>query len=188
MAGERARFGGDAFLHAAIARKTDHVLIENAVLIGVETRRGHFRRHRDADRVADALTERPGRAFDSGRFEKFRMARRLGMQLPEAFDLRHRQIVAAHVQPRVKEHAAVSGREDEDIAIDPARLVRIVFQRVPKEDCAHFRAAKRQPKMPRLRGLHGIHAQTARLSRCFRKNFNVQTHACFISRDESEVK
>ena len=89
------------------------------------------------------------------------------MQLPEPFDFRHREVVTAHVQPGVKEHTAVPGREDEDIAIDPARLIRIVFQRVPKEHCTHFSAAERKSEMPRLRGLHGIHAETARLSRSF---------------------
>jgi hypothetical protein len=34
--------------------------------------------------------------------------------------------------------------------------------------------------MPRLRGLHSVHAQTARLIRCFRKYFGVQTHGRLI--------
>ena len=55
MPGERARLRGHAFLQTAVAREANDVLIENAVLGGVETRRGHFRGHRDADRVADAL-------------------------------------------------------------------------------------------------------------------------------------
>ena len=54
------------------------------------------------------------------------------MQLPETFDFRHRQIVAAHVQPGIKEHAAVPAGENEDVAIDPARLVRIVPECVAK--------------------------------------------------------
>jgi hypothetical protein len=59
MAGQRARLGGDAFLHVAVAAQTDHMLIENLVLISIETRRRHFCRHGNAYRVADALTERP---------------------------------------------------------------------------------------------------------------------------------
>ena len=55
MAGESARFRGDAFLQTTVAREADHVLIEDAVLSGVETRRGHFRGHGDADSIADAL-------------------------------------------------------------------------------------------------------------------------------------
>jgi hypothetical protein len=149
------------------------MLIENLVLIGIETRRSHFCRHRNAHCVAHALAEWPGRAFHSGSFAKLRVARRLGMQLPEPFYFRHGQVVAAHVQPRVKEHAAVPAREDEDIAIDPARLVRAVFQGMAEEYCAHFGATEGKTKMTGLRSLHGVHAQTA----CFigrpRENFDI---------------
>ena len=69
------------------------------------------------------------------------MPGRFAVQLPEAFDLRHRQIVAAQVQPGVEEHGAVSGGENEVVATDPARLVGIVFERVTVEDRAHFGAA-----------------------------------------------
>src|SRR5207249_7989462 len=94
MSGERTRLGGDAFLHVTIAAEADHVLVEDSVLIGVEARCSHLCRHRDADRVANALAEWPGRAFYARCIAKLRVARRLGMQLPEPFDLRHRQVVA----------------------------------------------------------------------------------------------
>ena len=177
MPGERARLRRHAFLHATVARQTNHMLIENPVLGGVETRRRHFACHRDADRVADALAERTGRAFDARRFKKFRMARRLGMQLPETLDLRHRQIVAAHVQPGVKEHAAVTGRENEIVATDPARLFGIMFERVTVKDRAHFRATERQTKMTGLRRLHRIHGQAARFGRRARESFKIHFHS-----------
>src|SRR5213594_3782232 len=120
------------------------MLIENLVLGGVEPRGGHFCCHGNSNRIANALAERPRRAFHSGRVTKFGMARRFGMQLPEPFDLRRRHIVTAHVQPGVKEHAAVPAGEDEDIAIDPARLVWVVSQRIPEEYCAYFSATERQ--------------------------------------------
>ena len=99
------------------------------------------------------------------------------MQLPEAFDLRHRQIVAAHMQPGVKEHAAVPGRENEIIAADPARLVGIVFERVTVKDRAHFRATQRQPEMPGLRRLHRVHGETARFGRRARESFKIHFHS-----------
>src|SRR6266404_4829778 len=107
MSGERTRFRRHAFLQTTVARQTNAVLIENAMLAGVESRRRHLHRDRNADRVANALSKRTGGTLNSRRFKKFRMSRRFGMQLPETFDLRHRQIVAAHVQPRVKEHRTV---------------------------------------------------------------------------------
>src|SRR6266478_7140099 len=100
------------------------MLVENFVLIGIETRGGHFCCYGNADRVAHALAERPRRAFHSGSFAKLWMSRRFRMQLPEPFDLRHWQVVTAHVQPCVKKHAAMPARQDEDIAIDPPRLIR----------------------------------------------------------------
>jgi hypothetical protein len=103
------------------------VLIENLVLVSVETRRRHFCGDGNAHRVADSLPQRPRRAFHAGRIAEFRMAWCFGMQLPESFDFRHRQVVAAHVQPRVQEHAAVPARKNEDIAIDPTRFVWIVL-------------------------------------------------------------
>src|SRR5256885_1132687 len=103
------------------------MLVENSVLTGVETRRRHFHRDRNPHRVANALPERSGRAFYSWRFKKLRVTRCFRMQLPEAFDLRHRQIVTAQVEPGVKKHAAMPGRENEVIAPDPARLVGIVL-------------------------------------------------------------
>ena len=66
-----------------IARQTNNMLIENPMLGGVETRRRHFRRHGDANRVANALPERTGRAFDARRFKKFRMARRFANAIAE---------------------------------------------------------------------------------------------------------
>ena len=127
MSGERARFRSNAFLHATVTRQTNAMLIENAVLRSVEPFRRHFHRDRDADSVTNSLSERTGCAFDPGRFKKFRMSRRFRMQLPETFDLRHRQIVAAHVQPRVEEHRAVTGRQNEIIAANPPRFVWIVL-------------------------------------------------------------
>ena len=76
MGGERARFRGHAFLQTTVTRETDTMLIENAVLAGIESRRRHLHRHRDADRVANALSEWTGGAFHSRCFEKFRMSRR----------------------------------------------------------------------------------------------------------------
>src|SRR5437868_13051951 len=107
MAGKRAGFGGNAFLQASISGQANHVLIEDPMLRRVEPRRAHFGRYRNPDSVTDPLPERAGGAFDTRGFKKLRMPRRLAMQLPESFNLRHRQVVAAHMQPCVKKHAAV---------------------------------------------------------------------------------
>src|SRR5438270_6852664 len=109
MTGEGACFRGHAFLQTTVARQTNAMLIENSVFARVKPRGSHLHRRGNAHRVANALPERPGGAFNSRRFKKLWMTRRFRMQLPETFDLRHGQIVTAHVQPRVKEHRAVAG-------------------------------------------------------------------------------
>ena len=85
MSGERARLGGHAFLQATVARETNAVLIEDAVLRRVESRRGHFHGYCNSDGIADALPERPRGALDSRRFKKFRVTRRFAVQLAEVF-------------------------------------------------------------------------------------------------------
>ena len=148
-------------------------MIKNRVLTGVEAGRRHFRGRSNANSIADSLPKRSRGAFHSGRVAKFRVSRRFGMQLPEPFDFRHRQIIAAYVQPGIEKHAAVSAGENEMVAIDPARLVRIVFQRIAVEHRADFCAAERKPEVSRLRRLHGIHAQTACFVRRPRENFDI---------------
>src|SRR5262249_18187026 len=123
------------------------MLIKNPMLSGIEPRRSHVRRNGHTNRIAYALAERPGGAFHSRCVAKFRMSRRFRMKLPESFDFRHRQIVAAHMQPSKKEHAAMPRGEHEDIAIDPARLVWIVSERMPEKHGANFRAAQWKAKM-----------------------------------------
>ena len=176
MAREGADLGGNALLQTTIARETNDVLIENFVLVRIETCRRHFRRDRHTDRIAHALAERARGAFDARRLKKFRMARGFAVQLTKSFDLIHREVVTAQMQPRVEKHAAVTGRQNKIIATDPAGLVRIMFQSITVKDGAHLRASERKTEVPRLRSLHGVHAKSARFVRRARKNFEIKTH------------
>ena len=101
VTGESARLSSNPFLEAAVASETDDVLVKNAMLIGVKPHGSHFRGHGDADSVAHALAERSRGAFYSRCFHEFRMTRRVAMKLPKPLDLRHGQVVTAHMQPRV---------------------------------------------------------------------------------------
>src|SRR5439155_21603016 len=116
MSRDGACFRGNALLHAAVACQTNHMLIKNSVFISVEARRGHFHRDCDPSGVADALSKWSSRAFHTGCFAKFGMPWRFRVQLPEALDFRHGQIVAAEMQPGVEKHAAVAGGEKKLIA------------------------------------------------------------------------
>ena len=142
MAGESARFRRDAFLQTTVARRgksrADRKMRCSAVL-----KRAAAIFAAMATPVAlptpwpngPVVHSTPGVSKNSG------CPGVLLCKLPETLDLRHRQIVTAQVEPGVKEHAAVTGGENEVIAIDPARLVGIMAQSVAVKDCAHFRAA-----------------------------------------------
>ena len=80
-------------------------------------------RDRDAGRVTDTLAEWTGRTRPA--YLQILDDRCPGMQLPEAFNLRHWQIVAARVAG--KEHRPVTGRENEKVAPNPAGLFGIMF-------------------------------------------------------------
>src|SRR4029077_13464834 len=102
------------------------MLVENAMLAGIEMCLRHFRCHCYTNRVANALPQRTSGAFDSRRFRIFRMSRRFRMQLTKTLYIVDRNVVAAQVQPRIQEHAAVPSGKNEIVAIDPARLIWIM--------------------------------------------------------------
>ncbi len=143
MPGERARFRRHAFLETTIARQTKDMLVENAMLAGVEMCLRHFRCHRHTNRVAHALSQRTSGAFDSRRFKIFRMPRRFRMQLTKALYILDRNVVAAQVQPGIQEHAAVPGGKNEIVAIDPARLIWIMSEQITVEHRPDLGASER---------------------------------------------
>ena len=101
-AGQRARLVRDPLHEAAVANK--HVA---AVIDDVESRAVEFLsqqpfRQRHADRVSEPLTQRPGSGLHARGHAVFGVTRRLGMQLTEAHQLLHRQIVAGEVQQRIQ--------------------------------------------------------------------------------------
>jgi hypothetical protein len=63
------------------------------------------------------------------------------------------------VKPGVKEHAAVAGREDKAVAVEPARLLRVQVEGVAEEDGADLGAAERQAEVA------GLQAWTASIAR-----------------------
>ena len=67
----------------------------------------------------------------------------------------------------------MAGGENEVIAPDPARLFRVVFERVTVEHRAHFRAAQRKTEVTGFGSLDRVHAQPARFVRRARKNFEI---------------
>ena len=65
-------------------------------------------------------------------------------------------------------------REHEAVAVEPFGMVRAVFQGMPEEHRADFRAAERQPEVAALAGVHGIHGQPPGDGGGFGENFFVE--------------
>src|SRR5438445_171221 len=81
------------------------------------------------------------------------------MQLPEALELIHRQVVAGEVQERVQQHRAVAVGEDETIAVWPRRVCRVVPQVPPPQRQPDFGHSHGHARVTGICGLHGVHGQ-----------------------------
>ena len=87
MAREGDSFFGNTFLEAAVAEKSEDVMIENCVICSVVESSGAFARESKTDGIGDALTERAGGGFYAGSFMELRVAWGDRMQLTEVFHL-----------------------------------------------------------------------------------------------------
>ena len=156
--GELHRLERDAFLHAPVAGEADDVMVEDRVVLRVEARLGHLRGDGHADRVRDALPERAGGRLDAvRRVLELGVTGRLRAELAEALHLvEGHLLVAAEVQPAVEEHRAMTGGEDEAIAIQPLGVRRVVPERVAEEHGADLGAAERQAEVAALARVNGV--------------------------------
>src|SRR3546814_543646 len=100
-----------------------------------------------ADRIGHALAERAGRYFDTRRVTAFGMSRRLAAPLAELPNVIEAQIETGQMQEAVKQRRAVPGRKHEAIAIGPAWIARVVFEKARPQHVGHRRCAERQTGM-----------------------------------------
>ena len=75
------------------------------------------------------------------------VAGRAAAELAEALQLVERQVVAGEVQEAVEQHAAVAGRKDEPVAVDPGRLGRVMFHETVPQYISHRRRTERQARV-----------------------------------------
>lgn len=94
---EAARLGGDALLEAAVAADDEGVRVDDGEALAVELGGEVRLRDRHADRVRDALPERPRRNLDRRVEHVLGVARGDAVELPEALELREREVVARHL-------------------------------------------------------------------------------------------
>jgi hypothetical protein len=159
--GERADLVGNSLHEAAVAEEHPGAVVDDLVPGMVEARREQLLGEREAHGVGEALAERPGGGLDAGRIADFRVSRRLRVQLAEAAQLLHRQVVAGEVQECVLQHGAVPVGEHEAVAIGPRRVRRVVAQVVPPEHLRDLRHAHRHPRMAGVGLLHRVHGERA---------------------------
>jgi len=103
-AGQRAGFVADAFHQAAVADEYPGAVIHDGVTIAVEFFGEQLFSERHAHGIGDALTQRARGRFHADGMADFRVARRLGMQLAEGFQVVDRHVIAGQVQQTVVQH------------------------------------------------------------------------------------
>ncbi len=176
VSGERRGLHGHAFLHAAVAREADDVVVEDLMFRRVEARRGHLAGDGHAHRVGDALPQRTRGALHARGLAEFGMSRREAVQAAELHHVIDGDGVAAQVQPGVEEHAAMPGRENEAVAVRPARALGIVNQGVAEQHGADFSGAQRQAEMTRGARMHGVDGKSTGLIGGFGKKEGLKRH------------
>ena len=157
--GQRAGFVRNAFHQAAIAEEYIGVVVNNFVVGLVEFGCQQLFRHCHADGVGDALTEWAGSGFNARRVAVFRVTRRFRMQLAEALEFVHRQVVAGQMQQRVQQHRAVTVRQDKAVTVKPLGVGRVVAQMVVPHDFGDFRHTHRGARVSGFGFFHRIHGQ-----------------------------
>jgi hypothetical protein len=87
------------------------------------------------------------------------MAGGLGAELAKALQLLDRQAIAGEVEQAVEQHRAVPVREDEAIAVRPARIRRVVAQMALPQRHRDLGHAHWHARMPGFRRLHRVHGE-----------------------------
>ena len=156
MAGEAGRLMADPFHHAAVAGNHPGAVIDQVV---AKARVQHPLGERHADRIGQSLAERARRGLDAHAVPVLRMAGRAAAELAEALELLEREVrITREMQQRVEQHRAVTGRQDEPVAVRPFRVLGIELE-VPGEqhrrDIGHAHRHARVPGSGPLDRVHG---------------------------------
>jgi hypothetical protein len=117
--------------------------------------------HRHADRVRDALAERPAGDLDAGRVVDLGVPGGERAPLPEVGEVLQREAVAGQVELGVQRDAGVPAREHEAVASGPARRCRVVPQQTVEQQERGGCQAHRRAGVTGAGGLDGVHRQGA---------------------------
>src|SRR5687768_18353768 len=100
-------------------------MIHYRVPVAIERRGEQSFSHRHSNSVSKPLTKWTGGGFHAGRVAVLGMAGRLTLPLPEVLDVVERQVISREIQNAVQQHRCMAGREDESVAVEPARIGRV---------------------------------------------------------------
>ncbi len=164
VTGERAGLVGDALLDVTVGGDAPDVVPERrvgAVRLGVEQAALAAGRHRHADRVAEALAERPGGGLHARGVAVLRVARGERAPLAQRLEVVQRQRVAGEEELDVERQAGVAGGEHEPVASGPVRVGGVVPHDPVEEQVRRRGEAHRRPRVAVAGFLHGVHGQHA---------------------------
>ena len=112
-----------------------------------------------ADSCRKALSEGTGRGLDAGGYTVFRVSGSLGSPLSEVLDVVERKIVAGQMQEGIEEHRSVSAGKDEAVAVEPFRIIGIMFEEVLPYCISDRRCAERCSGMSGFCLIDGVSGQ-----------------------------
>ncbi len=174
MPGNGRGFAADAFHHVAVTAQGVDVVIEQHVVIAVETLAQPALGHGHAHAVGATLAERARGGFYPGGHAVFGVARGLGAHLPELLDIvqADRRLArafavginldhAGQVQQRIKEHRRMPHRQYKPIAVGPVGMVRVIAQEPTPQRVPHRRQAHGRTGVAGVGLLHSVHGQGA---------------------------
>ena len=144
-------------------RTADHkgVIRDNGEAVAVEGG-GHVGlRQGEADRIRDALAERPRRHLDARGHVVLRVSRSLRADLAELLEVGERDVVPCEVEHAIEESTAVSVGEDESVAVRPLVVLRVIGHHPRPEHVRHWSAAHGRARVSRVGLLHHLGGEDA---------------------------
>ena len=157
VSGQADGFLADAFHQVAVAGDDIGLVVDQAVAeAGVEDALGQ----RETHRIGDTLAQRAGGGLDARQVAMLGMAGGGAADLAELLEILDGNLgIAGQPEQGIEQHRAVPGRQDEAVAVGPAGVARVEFQKAGKQHRGDIGHAQRQARMARFGGLHRVHGQ-----------------------------
>ena len=121
---EGARLGSDTFLETTITQEHVGLVVDEVKAVLVVDGAHVCLADGKTDSVGNTLAERTGGDFDAVSDADFGVAGGDGVDLPKAFQVIHRDLVAGEVEHDVLERTSVAVGEDEAVTVDPLGVGR----------------------------------------------------------------